>query len=201
MYYLVGIVVLIVVAFVWWRWTSVARGVRQRDEKILRRIDVVCQKIDSGQMVSPEEVRELARRPEVRYMLFAALREMGKADLIPSAYASPIYQAESALARWMMHPNELQDAPAELDLVETIRRSVQGKPADFHVFRYRMTEGHWAAKDGWLLGFAGPFFADDEPYSSMPWAFSRVGDKQGAIKPAEIVDWYLDLLRKKGMAI
>ena len=114
MFYVIGGVALIFVAFVWWRWTSVARGARQRNEKILRLIDPIGAKLHSGRTVTPDEVSDLARRPEVRHMLFAVLRDAKRPDLIPQDYSSEVHQAASSLAYWMMHPNELQDAPAEM---------------------------------------------------------------------------------------
>ena len=99
----------------------------------------------------------------------------------------------------MMHPNELQAAPEKIELVETVRRHVDGRDAQFHVYRFRMPAGHWAAKDGWELGLAGPMPESAEPYLEMPGAFSRGGDIEGKVKPAELVDWYVDMLRQKGM--
>ena len=32
-----------------------------------------------------------------------------------------------------------------------------------------------------------------------PGAFSRVGDIDGKVKPSELVDWYVGMLRQKGM--
>jgi len=194
-----GIVVGLIVVFLIWRWTSVARGAGQRDDKLISRIDPIGKKIDAGEVVSPDEIAVLAARPEIRYMLFAALRQMKKPDLLPTSYSSSIAQGESALAYWMMHPNELQDAPEAIEFVETIKRPVDGREADFHVYRYRMAAGHWAAKDGWILGVAGPMSASAEPYSEMPGAFSRVGDIEGKVKPVELVDWYVGMLKQQGI--
>jgi len=132
-------------------------------------------------------------------MLFATLREMKRPDLLPTNYSSSVAQGESALAYWMMHPNELQAAPEKIELVETIKRLLDGREAEFHVFRFRMPAGHWAAKDDWELGLAGPMAAGAEPYTEMPGAFSRGGDIDGKTKPAELVDWYIDMLRQKGV--
>ena len=192
-----GIIVGLLVAFVVWRWTSVARGMRQRDEKLLARLDPVARRIELGQAVSAQEMDALAGRPEMRFMLFAMLREMKRPELLPANYSSSVAQGESALAYWMMHPNELQDAPDAIELVETITRPIDGQESDFHVYRYKMSAGHWAAKDGWTLGLAGPMKRDEEPYSALPGAFSRVGDIYGKVKPSELVDWYIGMLRQK----
>ena len=114
-------------------------------------------------------------------------------------YSSSVAQGESALAYWLMHPNELQDAPAKMEFVETIARCVDGREADFHVYRFEMPVGHWAEKQGWLLGLAGPMPADGAPYSERPGAFSRSGDVAGKVKPVELVDWYVGMLKQKGI--
>jgi hypothetical protein len=194
-----GIIVGIAVAFIVWRWMSVARGASRRDHKLISRIEPIGKRIDAGEPVSPEEIAVLASRPEIRHMLFSALRQMKKADLLPTSYSSSAAQGESALAYWMMHPNELQDAPEAIELVETIKRPVDGRDSDFHVYRYRMAAGHWAAKDGWILGVAGPMLLSDEPYSSMPGAFSRAGDIEGKTTPTELVDWYVGMLKQQGI--
>ncbi len=131
-------------------------------------------------------------------MLFAVLRGTGKAELFPAAYSASAAQGEAALAYWLMHPNELQDAPEHIEHVETVTRTVDGREAHFHVYRYRMPAAHWAGKDGWILGVAGPMADDAEPYASMPAAFSRAGDAEGKVTPSELVDWWMGILRQKG---
>lgn len=194
-----AVIAVLIVAFVVWRWTSVARGASQRDERLVARLDPIGTRIEAGELVSPQEIAALAAKPEIRFMLFGALRHMKKPELLPVGYSSSVAQGESALAYWMMHPNELQDAPETIEFVETVKRQVDGRAADFHVYRYRMAVGHWAAKDGWLLGLAGPMPVDAELYTEMPGAFSRAGDVDGQVKPADLVDWYVGMLRGKGI--
>lgn len=193
------VIVVLLVAFIFWRWTSVACGARSRDEKLLARFDEIGKKIDAGQTVIPQEIEVLAERPEMRYMLFAILRQMKRQDLLPVKYSSSVAQGESALAYWLMHPNELQDAPEAIEFIETIKKTVDGHDSDFHVYRYRMPASHWSEKDGWLLGLAGPMKIEPEPYFEMPGAFSRAGDIYGKAKPTELVDWYVAMLRQKGI--
>ena len=186
------------VLFIIWRWTSVARGMRQRDQRLFLRLDPIWEKLKTGQSVSPQEIDALAARPELRFMLFAMLRKMERADLIPTGYSSSVSQGESALAYWMMHPNELQDAPEAVEFVETLKRPIDGEEAVFHVYRYKMSAGHWGEKDGWQLGLAGPVKSGVEPYTFLPGAFSRAGDVEGKVTPSELIDWYVGILRQKG---
>jgi hypothetical protein len=193
---LVAVVVLIV-AWIIWRWTSVNRGARQRDERLLKLLEPLENKIEAGTEITKDEVVALAARPEARHLLFAALRDAGKAELLPDTYNSPVDQAASSLAFWMMHPNELQDPPETMELVKTLPRMLDGQQRDFHVFRYRMPAGHWAG-DQWQLGFGVAPPPDAEPYAGMTAAFSTVGDTEGKAEPEAVVDWYLNMLRQKG---
>ncbi|HEU4419689.1 MAG TPA: hypothetical protein VFT55_12180 [Planctomycetota bacterium] len=187
-----------VAAFVVWRWTSVPRGARKRNRELFARLEPLGARLDAGEVVTPAEVAALAARPEIRHMLFAILRGMDRTDLLPASHRSSVDQGASALAYWLMHPNELHGAPEAIELVETVMRTVDGREAPFHVYRYRMAAGHWAGNE-WLLGFVGPMAPDIEAYSVLPSAFSRAGDREGSIRPAELVDWYVDLLRQKGL--
>ena len=195
----VGVVVGLAVAFVIWRFTSVARGAHRRDELLLGRIDPLLKRLDANEPTSRADVEELAVCSEIRYLLYAVLRNMGRGDLLPERFASSIDQGASALGYWIMHPNELQDPPEVIEFVETVRRPFDGSEADFHVYRYKMAPGHWAGKDRWLLGLAGPMSDEGEPYSELPGAFALAGDTEGKRTAAELVDSYLDLLRRKGL--
>ena len=181
-----------------WRLTSVGRGAKKRDEEILKLIDPIGNKIDAGEEVTIDDVREIARIPQVRHFLFHALKGMEKESLIPKDYDSEELQAEAALAYWMMHPNELQTAPEKIEHFKTIEKSLKDSKGRFYFFKYLMPEGHWARNDGWLLGFSGPFYGDEKPYDELPSAFSRASDKAEEADPNSIIDWYLEMLETKG---
>lgn len=198
MWCFIGGVAIFIVLFIIWRWTSVARGARQRDERILKLLDPIGKKLAVGEFVTPNEVLELAKRPEVRFMLFSALKQMKRTELIPSDFSSPIKQAESALVYWLMHPNEFQDPPESIEYIQEVILPLNGNNAKFHIFRFRMATGHCAAKQGWLLGLVGPMDEKQEPYSFLPGAFSRI-DIEGSITPLELVQWYVDMLKQKDM--
>jgi len=194
-----GVLAVAFAIFVWWRYTSVARGARQRDDRILPLLDALALKLSRKEPVAAGEVAALAETPQVRPMLYALVKHFERLELFPAQYLDTKSQGEAQLAYWMMHPNELQDAPEQIELVESLKRRVGEEDAEceFLVFRYKMPEGHWAAKDGWILGLAGPFVKDDVPYSGVAAGFSRVGDIEGTIEPAELVDWFIGMCMKK----
>ena len=189
-----------VVGFLWWRFTSVGRGARQRDAKLQKLLEPLAQKLANREPISAEEVHQLCEKPQLRPFLYDVLKKSNKLELFPQEYLSLPEQGAAVLSYWMMHPNELQDAPAEIELLETVEREIEGKPCTFFVYRYRMSPGHWAAGDGWLVGLAGPFFADDPPYPQTASGFSRVGDSPDKLQPAEFVDWYIQALGLRASA-
>ncbi len=200
MEYIIGIVISIIalfVIFLWWRYTSVARGARQRDEKILQIIDPIGEKLASGQQLTEEEIEGVANISYARPFLYEALKHFERLDLFPEQYKTPEAQAESILALWMMHPNEYQDAPEKIELVEKVTRNLDTEEGDFYVFKFQLPEGHWAAEDGWILGLSGPFIKNDVPYSGVAGAFSRFGDKFDKVNAEKLVDWYIGMVTRK----
>ncbi|MCY2954300.1 MAG: hypothetical protein NTU53_20395 [Planctomycetota bacterium] len=197
MWYILLAIGILIVAFIWWRYTSVARGARRRDETILRLLAPTGEKLSNKEPVSAEESGALADRPHIRPMLYAMLKHFERLDLFPQKYLDPRSQGEATLAYWLMHPNEMGGDPEEIELVETVTRQFGGVQHEFFVYRYKMPKGHWASGDGWLLGLAGPFIENDVPYSGTAVAFSRCGDKHGAVEAAELVDWYIGMIGKK----
>ena len=193
---IVLVVVVLLAAFVVWRYTSVGRGARARDRVLLERLDPVAQRLESGAAVAPDELEELAASPELRPMLYHMLSHYQRLELFPAQYLSLEAQAEAVLVYWMLHPNELQRAPEAIELMEKLPREFAGKQGSFYVFRYRMPAGHWSGPE-WQLGLAGPFFPGEGPHQSVAGGFSRAGDVVGKVSPAELVDWYVGMLEQK----
>jgi hypothetical protein len=189
----VAAIAAVVVAFVWWRYSSVYRGAQKRDELILRQIDPIGEKLARGEAPTSSEIEDLAKKPFARPMLYRALKHYERLDLFPPEHETEESQAASFLAYWMMHPNELQDAPEVIELLERVDRSEGGTAARFYVFRYRMPIGHWAGTD-WLIGVSGPFTDNVPPYEGIAGAFSFCSDKYGETKANEAVDRYINIL-------
>ena len=178
-----------VVAFVFWRIGSVGRGARQRDARILRELAVDAA-LRSGSELRPTDVAAPAGKPHLRRLLFGMLRDRQKADLFPQEHLSRRSQAEAALVYWMMHPNELQEPPAEIQHVVSLSREVLDRKAEFEVFRYRMPAGHWAGSE-WILGLAGPFFAGDSAYGGPATGWSVASETEGRATPEGVLEGYL----------
>jgi hypothetical protein len=182
--------------FVAWRYTSVARGARKRDEALLKRLDPLAARFEAKQAVTASDVAELARYPELRSMLYALVTHYGRAELFPADLLRKDRQAEAVLAYWLQHPNELQAAPEAIEYVEMVRHAYAKGVAEFFVLRYRMPAGHWAGTD-WLVGVAGPFLADEKPFESVAGGFSRSGDVFGKTDTKELVRWYAGIHERR----
>ncbi|QEF98034.1 hypothetical protein Mal15_20810 [Stieleria maiorica] len=196
-WYIVGLLGAAIVAFVVWRYTSVARGARKRDQQLFMLVDPIAEKLAAGDSPSPKQIEGLASLPQIRGFLYELLKHFERLDLFPEKFRDEIAQAETRLAYWMMHPNELQEAPDEIELVETVTRTIGNESCRFHVFKFTMPDGHWAGDD-WLLGLAGPYIDGQPPYTGIAGAFSRCADKFGDVAPEELVDWYVAMAARKG---
>jgi hypothetical protein len=197
---ILAVIVVVLAGFAYWRWIAAKQRTNERDEVLLARLESVGKRLDAGESVSHAEIEELAAKPENRYVLYPALRQMGRDQLLPLKYDTTIAQGEAALAFWLMHPDQLKAAPEKIELVETVMSEVAGSHAEFHVYRYRMPAGHPAADQGWILGVTGPMDPDAVPYTKLLAAFSRTTDLDGKIAPWQVVDAYVSAMKQKGPA-
>ncbi len=62
--------------------------------------------------------------------------------------------AEGDLVRWLTYPTELGRVPDKIEFLEIKPQSDGGV---MYYFKFMTEPPHWAADDGWMLGWAGPF--------------------------------------------
>lgn len=129
-----------------------------------------------GAYLKRKHVTDVASNPETRAWLFEALRDAGRVELMPSRYLAQAALAESELVRWLIRPKNLGRAPDQVvleDVVELDTHSNMGI-VDYYVFRFRVSEPHWAADRGWMAGVAGGYRRDLVPTTeSDGQVFSR----------------------------
>ena len=191
-WFIIGGIVVIIVAFLGWRITSVGRGARKRDSQILLVLQPIANRLSKGQEISGEEIATIGEVHQHRGMLYCMLKHFEKIDLVPDFWRASEMQATAQLSCWMMHPNELQDPPQEIEVVSRHQRTMDGEELAFFVMRYKMHPSHWAGGD-WILGVAGPYGKGDPPYEGRAGAFSRCDDIYGQMQPDELVDWYIQM--------
>ena len=88
---------------------------------------------------------------------------MGRETLFPLAFRTQEAFAESEMVNWLIFPTELGRAPDKIELEAIVPRDTPSGAVQYYVFRFRTLPPHWAAKDGWLAGGAGPFLTKDGP--------------------------------------
>lgn len=142
-----------------------------------------------GQDVSIQDAERVAVDVDIRAMVYDALKSLDKLSLLPGQYRNQEALAFAGMAEWLRHPNELNQSPDEIELVKlvSVKDEEDGKTYEFYVFRFRTFEPHWAAKDGWMFGVAGPYDQGEEPRWFAPFTFSGF-ESWNALTPEAIVE-------------
>jgi hypothetical protein len=103
-------------------------------------------------------IDDVAKSAEMRRKLAGALYEAGHFELLDEKWRTQEAFAESDMVCWLTHPSELCAVPDQIEplgklpfLTDDV---VEGL---LYVYRFRVDEPHWAAKDGWMVGWAGPY--------------------------------------------
>ncbi|MAX24897.1 MAG: hypothetical protein CMJ19_10375 [Phycisphaeraceae bacterium] len=143
---------------------------KQRETDLL--LSPVIDPIKEGNPPDPQQIKIMAASPLLRNVLYDALDELGHADAFPAEYRTIKAFAESAFVTWLAHPNELQQAPDALELIDIIKidsGTDLGRLAYF-LYRFRTNEPNFAADYGWMAGACGPFLDRPNPPLYAPVA-------------------------------
>ena len=187
----IGIIILAILLFFAFRFFKVKSQNEKLNQQRFERIKPLLDKLESGQNISTAEVLPYAKNLLTRESTFELLKEKNKLDIFPKEYYSIIKGAESNLAIWLEFPTELDACPDEIEHIKRVTIDFDGKGNFVHyeVFKYRVNEPHWAAKDGWILGVVGPYFDDSKPYDFPTATFSRISSTLDKVTPEEEVKW------------
>jgi len=191
---LVGIVVLAIVAFAVYRLATVKRQNNKLNAERFERVKELYDKLESGQELTENDVIPFAKNILTRQTAFQLLADHDKTNLFPNEYNTLIKGAESNLANWLEFPTELDACPDEIEHIKRVTFDFDGQNNFVHyeVFKYRVNEPHWAAKDGWILGVVGPYFDDSKPYDFPQATFSRISSTLDKVTPDEEAKWVHD---------
>jgi hypothetical protein len=189
----IGIVIgLLVTATVGWgvyRILKVRSQNRKFREKRFQRIAPLFQALESGRGINEDDVLPFTEGVATRQLTFELLTERQLMDLFPQEFYTIELAAESNLANWLEFPTELDALPDEIEHVERVTIDFDGNNVFYHVFKFRVNEPHWLAKDGWVLGVVGPYFDDSNPYDHPSATFSRFSSKFGETTPEDEARW------------
>ena len=164
---------------------------RKLNEQRFDRIKPLYEKLENGQPLTSQDILPYARNLLTRQDIFHLLKAKDRLDLFPAEYLTIIKAAESHLANWLEFPTELNTSPDEMEHIKRVTFDFDGQNNNVHyeVFKYRVNEPHWAAKDGWMLGVVGPFFDDSKPYDHPGATFSRTSSTVDKVSPDEEAKW------------
>jgi len=168
------IVALVVVVFVLLV-INVHLGSSRQKKRARAKLAPVLDPLDAGRQPDPADVRRLAADPETRNALYDAMAERGQQALFPAAYRTRRAFAESNLAFWLSHPNELKKVPDEMELAQVVTVATDAGPVEYYLFRFRTNPPHWAADKGWMAGVSGPYPKDaGAPLATPGGTFSEL---------------------------
>jgi hypothetical protein len=186
-----GLIILVIVIFIICRLILVKRQSNKINAERFERVKELYDKLESGQALTEEEVFPFAENLLMREATYQLLSNHDKVNLFPKEFYSIIKGAESNLANWLEFPTELDACPDEIEHIKRVTFDFDGKNNNVHyeVFKYRVNEPHWAAKDGWILGVVGPYFDDSKPYDFPQATFSRISSTLDKVKPEEETKW------------
>ncbi len=188
--YIIGTIVLLLIGFAIYRNWKVNKQNQELNEKRFQRIKYLVDKFESGHNPTDDEVRPFATNLATREDTYGLLKEKDKLSLFPSDLLTIEKGAEASLATWLEFPTELDALPNEIEHLKKVTIPFDNENnVHYHVFKFRVDEPHWAAKDGWMLGVVGPYFDDSKPYDSPGATFSRLSSRLGTIEPEEEAKW------------
>ncbi|MEK6235904.1 MAG: hypothetical protein N2C14_14445 [Planctomycetales bacterium] len=117
----------------------------------------------------------LGAESETRIGLYEGLTEMDREEEFPARYRTQELFAESEMVEWLAVPVELNRIPDVIELVGQVtdHSNAMTKALTFYLFRF-------STEDENLLGWAGPYLADDFSIYSLGDTFSTFRDATDA---------------------
>ena len=165
-----GLFALIVILVLWLLYRAYAGGKRAY-ARLAARLGPVAHAIAAGRTPSHADLVSFAADRQTRKVLYELLDQHGKTQLFPPEFLTWEAMAEAHLVGWLNHPNELGSSPDEIELMAKV--PTPRGDGHYFVFRYRMAAPHWAARDGWMAGVAGPCDVSQPPTPYARGTFSR----------------------------
>lgn len=164
-------------------------------QKIIKIVDDAIRKIKSDNN-SEAELENIANNLEYRNTLYDRLKIIGKENFFPKKYYNQQSFAESDIAFWLNHPNELNKTPDEIKLIERRLIKIENDDKFFLIFKFRVKAPHWAFVNGWMGGIVGPYNNENEiiTQSSCTWSEIQPLDK---ISPEMLIEKFKEIYKIK----
>lgn len=156
-----GIVALIGGLFIFGLFNAIRASIA-RDQQLDEMIEPAILAIEKDPASAKDVILQFAKLPATRNHLFSKLKELGKTEAFPDIYRSIEKIAESDMVKWLMHPNELKEAPTDIELIRDVAVNQDDKKGKMFLFKFRIDAPHWASDNGWMAGIAGPYWDGEE---------------------------------------
>lgn len=153
------ILIFLVIAFIVWRIIAFQSATKKRDSIITNRLQPVIIALQSSLPLDQEIITSLAKTPLTRNDLQMLLKFHKKGDLFPKSESTAIKQAESNLARYLLHANEANEEITQFELIKTISipRPSKQRGDQYFIFKF------FSPRDQkWYVGMSG-----DTTYSPL----------------------------------
>lgn len=173
--------------FLVFRIVILSRERSQEEAKRYERMKPIIEKLEHNETIPQKTLDLYAANPSTREALFYLLSEVNKAHLFPDEYYTLEKSAEANMVQWLEYPSELAATPARIEFIKKVTL-LEEKEYDYYCFKFLTHEPHWAAKNRWMLGVAGPYFRDSKPYDLPSATFSRLTKLSEGSAESE-VDW------------
>jgi hypothetical protein len=143
--------------------TELTEALAYRDPRLLH--FTLKSLLAHDQRLPAAAVAAVAASAEMRNFLYDKLNARGMTDLFPARYRTQAALAESNMVGWLTYPTELGRVPDQIELKKVVSVDTESPDGilDYYLFRFRTLPPHWAAKDGWMAGVAGPFLRKEAP--------------------------------------
>lgn len=134
------------------------KATRRRDEYVIGAMQPLYDALEQGKVPEKNSVVLLARRVELRSMVYRLLQQHEHEGLFPQELITYEAAGESDLAFYLMHPTEL-DQPVEVTFESKVNIAIDGFGLTYYVHSFlHPTKGK-------VAGVSGPVVNDDPPYS------------------------------------
>ena len=195
---LIGLLIILFLALIWflYRTLYVSRKTRKKAAQKLRAFEGLLRQLAANEEITDEQVLPLAMNPATRQALHGILEGFGRRDLFPKTYYTLEKSAESFLVNWLEFPTELNAAPDKIELFTSIHLRENGETVEYFVFKYKKECPPPGLSDDWMLGVAGPFGPDSNPYDIPLRVFSRFNEV-GTVSALDEARWVHEHIHRK----
>lgn len=136
--------------------------------------------------VSQEILISIADDVTERERFSRILHSRGFGDKFPDRYRNNADAAAANMVQWLMHPNELGEAPAAFELAKRFEYNDSGETVEYFVYRFKAKASEDEPDPKWLMGVCGPYTVGTFDTEGGAHTFSRFKEWDPALLEQEV---------------